>query len=557
MAVFRKTVVSWWLRNVWIAPDGSIVEPETPGARLVAKRRVKANTPGATKKNAKSSKWYGRIPGSNKDVPLARNKSAAQIMYGKLIKSAELRANGVSDPCELHQKRPLGEHLDDWSQWLRADDSTEKHVLQTVRALRRLVTACEFSTISDISASKVKQYLAQLRAPKAAIQLDPNKDKYRRTELAAVLGMKASALTPFIARHKLPALGHGKARRYPKETAEAIVALRSKGISVKTSNLILDAAKAFCSWLVVDRRASENPLAELEAGDIEVDRRHDRRLLDEDELRRLIEAAQQSTRSFRGLSGTDRAKLYLTACTTGFRAQELSSLAPIAFDLDDTPPTVTLSAMNAKNSRTAVQPLPPPVAESLKDYLVGRPEREAIWPGLWYERAAQMIRIDLEAAGIKYQEYSPDGLLYADFHALRHSYIGLLDKTGATLKEAMKLARHSDPKLTMRVYGKKRLQDLGATVDRMPNLANSKLSTSNTLSAPVCTRFALASDRDRGQSIGHETNEVAPDVDGEYRQTQARNRVEAALEEMRPEEASSPTRTRTWNKPVNSRLLYH
>ena len=48
----------------------------------------------------------------------------------------------------------------------------------------------------------------------------------------------------------------------------------------------------------------------------------------------------------------------------------------------------------------------------------------------------------------------PDGPLYADFHSLRHSYIALLDKSGATLKEAMQLARHSDPKLTMAVYGR-------------------------------------------------------------------------------------------------------
>src|ERR1700751_2385666 len=81
-----------------------------------------------------------------------------------------------------------------------------------------------------------------------------------------------------------------------------------------------------------------------------------------------------------------------------------------------------------------------------------------------------MLRIDLDAPGIPYVVDGPDGPLYADFHALRHSYIALLEKSGATLKEAMQLARHSDPKLTMAVYGRAQLHDLGEAVRRLPAL---------------------------------------------------------------------------------------
>jgi hypothetical protein len=41
----------------------------------------------------------------------------------------------------------------------------------------------------------------------------------------------------------------------------------------------------------------------------------------------------------------------------------------------------------------------------------------------------------------------------------------LLDRAGATLNEAMELARHSDPKLPMAVDGRGQLHDLGAAVD--------------------------------------------------------------------------------------------
>ena len=41
-----------------------------------------------------------------------------------------------------------------------------------------------------------------------------------------------------------------------------------------------------------------------------------------------------------------------------------------------------------------------------------------------------------------------------DFHALRATYITMLVRSGASVKEAQELARHSDPKLTMNVYTK-------------------------------------------------------------------------------------------------------
>jgi integrase len=73
--------------------------------------------------------------------------------------------------------------------------------------------------------------------------------------------------------------------------------------------------------------------------------------------------------------------------------------------------------------------------------------------------------------GFPYLAEGPDGALYADFHSLRHSYVALLEKTGATLKQAMQLARHSDPRLTMARYGRAQLQNLGSALERMPALA--------------------------------------------------------------------------------------
>jgi hypothetical protein len=230
--------------------------------------------------------------------------------------------------------------------------------------------------------------------------------------------------------------------------------------------------KSFARWMVKDRRMPDNPLEHVSRGNVKLDRRHDRRPLSLDEIRLLIETARQSAWVFRELAGRDRAMLYAVACVSGFRAEELSELSPTSFDLDGNPPTVTLPATCTKNGRTAVQPLPPDILKELRGFLGERPVNAAVWPGTWWAHgdAAEMLRADLEAAGIPYTVEGPDGPLYCDFHSLRHSFINLLDRTGATLKEAMTLARHSDPKLTMAVYGRAQIHDLGEAVNRLPSL---------------------------------------------------------------------------------------
>jgi hypothetical protein len=55
--------------------------------------------------------------------------------------------------------------------------------------------------------------------------------------------------------------------------------LRTRGRSIKTSNLYLGAVKSFCAWLVQDRRTADNPLAHIEGGNVKLDRRHDRQTL--------------------------------------------------------------------------------------------------------------------------------------------------------------------------------------------------------------------------------------------------------------------------------------
>src|SRR5205814_5539176 len=102
-----------------------------------------------------------------------------------------------------------------------------------------------------------------------------------------------------------------------------------------------------------------------------------------EELRSLLSATRASGRTFRGLSGPDRFALYATACGTGFRASALASLTPESFDLSDELPTVTLAARHNKSRKVKVQPLPPDVADLLRDHLRGRPAGQPVWGGTW------------------------------------------------------------------------------------------------------------------------------------------------------------------------------
>jgi integrase len=257
--------------------------------------------------------------------------------------------------------------------------------------------------MADLSASRVQQYLADLRENGRPLPtLDPGQESFTRDELAAAIKVKPATVNTLVRRHGLEATGNGKARKFPRSTAAALQERLGRGAGIQTANYYLREIKSFCRWLVKDWRMGDNPLVHLQGGNVRQDRRHDRRPLPLEELHLVLQAARQSSTTFRGLDGQDRVILYSVACASGFRAEELASLCPTAFDLDGDPPTVSLSAGDAKNGRAAVQPLPQDVVEALQLYLAGRPADRPIWSGTWFQRAADMLRIDLVAAGLPY-----------------------------------------------------------------------------------------------------------------------------------------------------------
>jgi integrase len=520
-------------------------------------RQVPKGTPGARKVREKSAKWYGRPPGASRPVPLSTNKAAAAIMLGELVKKAEMNRAGVGDAFEEHRRRPLLEHLADYRRELAARDNAASYVATVASRLEALLAGCRFVFIPDLSASRVMDWLADRRRHgPPRLPLEPGKDWFTPREAGAVLGVKARSVGAAVRRHRLGARGHTAARLYPRATVLALQDRLCQGLSVETSNQYLSHLKSFCRWLVKDRRMGDNPLARLEGGNANRDRRHDRRELDVDELRRLLEVTRVSGRGWRGLTGRDRYHLYATACGSGFRAAGLAGLTPESFDLDAEPPTVTLAARRNKSRVLKVQPLPPDLADLLRDYLQNKPAGQPVWGrDCWAKDGAEMLRLDLEEAGIPYEVPGPDGPLFADFHALRHTYLTLGGRAGIDLRTLQEMAGHSTPVLTAR-YSHRRLHDLAGAVEKLPSFLPDRRGASAALAlaatgtdggavAPQlpasCSPVAQTADSGRERLRTPEAGEGGKDGSGTGTEPVTEPRVfpgiEASWEPARPPES--------------------
>ena len=371
-------------------------------------KRCPKGTPGATVKKLKAKKWYAvGIPGmpSSKRVPLASDKTAAKRMMDDLCRRAEQGSAGLPDKAAARLK--LVDHLALFKADLELGLATRrrakvqpsaKQVRLTVQRVRDVLAGCGLehpADLTDAAPAKVAWYLRGLIA-------------------------------------------------LPREDG---------GLSHQSATFRLADLRRFVWWLNRGRVPVRADLFDDVPGfDPSNNRVHGRRAVTPDELARVLEAALAAPGVNHRLSGRDRYHVYLTAFATGYRASELGRLTPVSFRLDESPPVVVLPGKSTKNKRAAAQPVPPAVAVQLRTYLADKPRGQVVRPGTWKEHSARMLRADLEAAGIEYAVDGPDGKLFADFHALRHSFVTALAAAGVGPKELQELARHSDPRLTLGAY---------------------------------------------------------------------------------------------------------
>jgi integrase len=250
----------------------------------------------------------------------------------------------------------------------------------------------------------------------------------------------------------------------PSKVQTALKAVRDDNASLRSVHHYMRAVKAFSRWLWRDGRAREDTLAHLTSPNPDADRRHERRALAHEEVALLVQAAVSGPVVLR-VTGPDRAALYRAALGTGFRANELRSLRPEAFDLDGDPPTITVAAAYSKRRRDDMQPIRPDLADALRPWLASKAPGQPVFGNLT-KHTNELIRSDLERVGIPYRDASGR---VADFHALRHTYITALAMSNAPVKVVQSLARHSTPTLTLGMYAHVGLYDQTSALDALPD----------------------------------------------------------------------------------------
>ena len=467
-----------------------IVHKGKPAAKYTGrdgKTVVAVLTTDGTRCRVRSDSWVGRYKDANGklcEVSLSTDRAASEMMLNDLLKKVEKQKAGIIDHYTAHRTSPLTDHIDAYRRYHAELGNTDQQAAQTTSRCEKVFAGCEFLRLSDLNAESVSGWLTSQR---------------------------------------------GKTRS-------------KGGIGARTFNHYVTTLKAFGSWAVKTRRVHENPFRFLAKVNTEVDVRHERRPLTDDEFARLVHAATKG-KPFRKMTGPNRAALYFTAAATGIRASELASLTVGSFDLNGNPPTVTVAAAYSKHRREDVIPLHAELVAFLIPWLNGKQTDQHVWPGKWakHNEAGDLIQRDLANARADWigeakserereERTASDFLTYrdcagrvADFHSLRHRFITELVKAGVHPKDAKELARHSTITLTMDRYAHVGLQDSATALAKL-NLTSPIICTgtqefcdSKTIRSTVNLPLNLPPNKGEGRgklSSSEKTNDHPVDVLG-------------------------------------------
>jgi len=410
-------------------------------ANIYKKMTIVTDPATGEKTKVPSKRWWGRYRdalGIGRRVSLAVDKKIAQQKLNELVQQVEREKSGLADDIEVEMKKPITVHLERYKQHLIAKNDTERHIKEVMRRIKRVLSDRQIKTAMQLKAVEVEAFINDLRT--------------------------------------------------------------NQNMSLETCNHYMRSMKSFARWMLRNDRLYRNPLDNLELVNTSTDRRHDRRPLSMDEFIRMYEAAKTGP-PVEGIIGHDRAMLYLLAAWTGFRKGELGSLTLRNFvGLDTETPMVMVRAGYSKRRRDDSMVLHLDIADHFKKWLeIRQPanDDEILFPisevSCGVERkTADMMAFDLAAARqfwiaetndeaeqkkrhasdfLKYQD--TDGK-FADFHALRHTFITNLSYANVAPKTAQMLARHSDIKLTMQIYTHINAQEQADAIKSLPGLTPKK-----------------------------------------------------------------------------------
>ncbi|MDR1611517.1 MAG: site-specific integrase [Planctomycetota bacterium] len=423
------------------------------------------------------------------------NREASETIERQILKLVSLRMAGLGPDADLTRflemcppairdklaewkiiakeraaaGRSIQSHIDEWLEYLRSKGNTPKYCKESKSKVGRIVAQYGWNGITDMSSTDMHNF---------------------------------------------------------------INARRAAGASAATINNHIRAMKCLCNWLEDEKRITDNPMKKVPILNEKTDRRIHRRRLVVDDMRTLMTATFHG-KKYHGLTGPQRYLLYRTAAHTGLRWSELRSLCRESFDFDTKPPTVLLKADDAKNRDEATLVLREDLAEELKAYMALFMPAEKAFPGMWKDKGAEMLRRDLIAAGIPYEDES--GRRF-DFHSFRGQFATLLNQSGTPLITAQKMLRHSDPKLTANLYTDVFIEDKAKELSKIPSTAIGSGQEAARKTGADGAPVAIDAPQMSGRPVGSKN----PNSDGEIRtytnkksdEITGRKRLIQMLEEM-------------------------
>ncbi|NQV31801.1 MAG: tyrosine-type recombinase/integrase, partial [Phycisphaeraceae bacterium] len=327
---------------------------------------------------------------------------------------------GLIESHRAAASKTLTQHLADFKLSLLAGGCTEKHAGQKHKRVERVFALCGYRHYSEIAPSKLQACISLIKT----------------TVLKKVDGVvKEVEIGP---------------------------------ASAQTKKHYLSECKAFCRWMVQDRRANENPLIHLKPLKVDKSQTRQRRALEPEEVVGLL-GALQAADVHHGMTGYERAILYRLATETGLRALEIRSLKVSNIDLKGK--TIMVFDSDTKNRQGALLPLRQDMCEYLSPLLQNKHPEAQVFNLPSRYNMADMLRADLALAGID-PEDTGQGLL--DFHSLRHTFGSLLAASGVHHKIAQDLMRHSDINLTMTRYTHTLLGQGAKAVESLPDFSHAR-----------------------------------------------------------------------------------
>ena len=206
--------------------------------------------------------------------------------------------------------------------------------------------------------------------------------------------------------------------------------------SPKTLNEYLAAIKGMFNWLEKLDLITSNPLKGVEKVCELGKKTRERRAFTDDELRRLVKVSDKF-----GL-------VYFTAARSGLRLNELKQLLWADIHLDSKQSYILARAKTTKNKKEEPVIMVPELADALRK---ARPKNVKLADRVFAQGVPVCKRLqkDLKQAGIAYRD---DLGRFADFHALRYTFCTFMAVNDVPVRFAMKQMRHSDMKLTLKIY---------------------------------------------------------------------------------------------------------